>query len=74
MGTLAKTAKGEVDYDATAVATAIQTMNDATKNFVEKFPEGSESGHETEAGPEIWSDRDGFQKSVDKFGSAPPMR
>ncbi len=69
MGTLAKTAKGEINYDAAAVAKAFQTMNDATKNFVEKFPEGTETGHDTEASPKIWSDRTGFESAVDKFGN-----
>ncbi|MEX3008057.1 cytochrome c [Hoeflea sp. TYP-13] len=67
MGTLAKTIKGEIEYDATAVANAFKKMNEASRNFADKFPEGSETGHETEASPKIWSDRPGFEKAVQEF-------
>lgn len=67
MGQLGKTVKGEIDYDADAVAASFQTMNDASKNFLDKFPEGSETGHETEASPKIWSDRAGFEQAVKKL-------
>lgn len=67
MGQLAKTAKGEIDFDAEAVKASFQTMNNAAQSFADQFPEGTESGHETEAGPKIWSDRDGFNKAVKQF-------
>ncbi|WP_136658569.1 cytochrome c [Nitratireductor sp. XY-223] len=67
MGTLAKTAKGEIDYDATAVIEAFAAMNTAAVNFIDQFPEGTETGHETEASPNIWSDRAGFEEAVKKF-------
>lgn len=67
MGTLAKTAKGEIDYDAVAVEEAFAAMNTAAVNFIDQFPEGTETGHETEASPNIWSDRPGFEKAVKQF-------
>ncbi len=53
MGHLGKTVKCEIDYDAAAVADSFQKMNGASKNFLDKFPDGAETGHETEAGPKI---------------------
>ena len=67
MGTLAKTAKGEIDYDAAKVEKAFKSMHTAAASFAGKFPEGSETGHETEASPKIWSDRPGFEKATQKF-------
>jgi cytochrome c556 len=67
MGQLGRTIKGEVDFDADAVKASFQKMSDASKNFFDQFPEGSESGHETEASPKIWSDRAGFEEAVRQF-------
>lgn len=69
MGMLGKTAKSEIDFDAEAVKTAFQNMNNAAKEFADQFPEGSETGHDTEASPNIWSDRDGFNAAVKQFES-----
>jgi len=33
------------------------------------FPEGSETGHETEARATVWSDRDGFDEKMADFGT-----
>ena len=33
------------------------------------FPEGSETGHETEAKATIWSDREGFNEKMADFGT-----
>ena len=33
------------------------------------FPEGSESGHDTEAKATIWTDRDGFNEKLANFGT-----
>jgi cytochrome c556 len=34
------------------------------------FPTGSETGHDTKAKPEIWSDREGFIKAAAKLNAA----
>ena len=31
------------------------------------FPDGTQSGHNTKARPEVWSDRAGFEKAAEKF-------
>ncbi len=60
-------AKGEVDFDAVTAQLVLRTMNNAGLAFGYMFPEGSETGEKTEAKPEIWSDRVGFDKLVNKF-------
>ena len=60
-------AKGEVPFDAVAAELALRTMNATALGFKHMFPEGSETGSNTEAGPAIWSDRAGFDAAVDKF-------
>jgi cytochrome c556 len=34
------------------------------------FPGGTETGHDTKAKPEIWSDRAGFEAAASKFSAA----
>lgn len=63
-GAGAKMAKGEVPFDANAANLVLRTMNAGALGFGYMFPEGSESGSETEAAPAIWSDREGFNKAV----------
>jgi len=60
-------AKGEVEFNLGAAQLVLRTMNNAGLAFGYMFPEGSQSGSETEAKPEIWSDRAGFDKAVNKF-------
>lgn len=69
MKTLGGTAKGELAYDAGAVAAAFTKMHDAAVAFPEQFPAGSETGHETEAAPAIWSDAAGFEAAAAKFAA-----
>lgn len=59
--------KGEVDYDAAKALLALRIMNATALGFGSQFPEGSETGAETEAAPAIWSDRAGFDAAADKF-------
>ena len=66
-GTGAKMLKGEIEFDALAAQMVMKTLHSAALGFGYMFPEGSESGHETEAAPAIWSDRAGFDAQVAKF-------
>lgn len=59
--------KGEKPFDAAVALESFQTMNDVAKDFVSLFPEGSETGGDTEASPKIWEDRAGFEAAVAKF-------
>jgi len=62
--------KGEKPFDAAAAAAAFQVWADAAGTFGDLFPEGSESGYETEAAPAIWSDRAGFDAKLAEFAEA----
>jgi len=66
-GALAKMVKGENDFDADAALAALTTLSEVAGSFGEYFPEGSETGFETEAAPAIWSDSDGFDAKVAAF-------
>lgn len=66
-GAMAKMVKGEVDFDAAAALAALTTMSEVAGSFAEYFPEGSETGFETEAAPAIWSDMDGFKATLAAF-------
>jgi cytochrome c556 len=66
-GAMAKMVKGETDFDADAVMAALTTMSEAAGGFGDLFPEGSETGFETEAAPAIWSDRAGFEAAIMQF-------
>lgn len=65
-GVLAKTAKGEMAFDAAAVLTALQTINDDMKQFGDLFPEGSDTG-DTAASPAIWQNMDDFKAKIAKM-------
>ena len=60
IGAIAKMAKGETEFDATAANLAIRAMNNAAIGLPHLFPEGSETGMDTEAAPKIWEDMAGF--------------
>ena len=66
-GAISKMVKGEVPFDQAAAIAAFTTMNEVAAGYVALFPEGSETGFETEAAPTIWSDRAGFEAAVAKF-------
>ena len=59
-----KMLKGELDYDAEVVMSSLQTWHDASTIFGGLFPEGSETGMDTEAAPAIWEDRAGFEQAL----------
>jgi len=62
--------RGNVEFDADTVATSLATFEQAASTFGTLFPEGSDTGLETEAAPAIWTDREGFDAALAKFASA----
>ncbi|MEE9313503.1 MAG: cytochrome c [Rhizobiaceae bacterium] len=68
-GAAAGMIKGKIPFNAVAAQLALRTMNNAALGFGALFPEGSESGAETEASPKIWSDRAGFDKAIADFSA-----
>ncbi len=56
--------KGEIPYDATvATALALQISHDL-EDFPGLFPTGTETGNNTKARPEVWSDREAFNAAA----------
>lgn len=51
--------KGDKPYDAAAAAAALTSIGDSIEQFVKLFPEGS-IGKDTDAKPEIWTNRADF--------------
>ena len=72
VGSAAKTIGGmlkqEAPFDVAQATEALQVWADAAQPFGEMFPEGSESGYETEAKSTIWTDRAGFEETLSAFG------
>ena len=62
--------RGDSDYDAAVVMNSLTTFKDAAAVFGDLFPEGTETGGETEAAPAIWEDRDGFNQRLTDWASA----
>jgi cytochrome c556 len=65
--TIGKMLKGEAPFDADAANEALQTWADAPEPFGLLFPDGSESGYDTEAKSTIWTDRKGFNEQLALF-------
>lgn len=57
----------QADYDAEAALAAFVRMNEAAQGYGDLFPEGTETGGDTRAKPEIWTDREGFDAAVAAF-------
>lgn len=61
--------KGEQPFDAEAAMQAFETWQTTAQKAGALFPEGSGSGHDTEAKATIWSDRAGFDNELEKFAA-----
>tara|TARA_R110002020_G_scaffold36134_15_gene108661 strand:+ start:241 stop:687 length:447 start_codon:yes stop_codon:yes gene_type:complete len=66
-GAMAKMVKGEAAFDAEAALAALSTIAEVAAGYGEQFPEGSDTGFETEAAPAIWTDRAGFDAKLAAF-------
>ncbi len=53
--------KGEKPYDAKQAETAMKYINASIAKFVALFPKGSETGDDTAAKPEIWTNKAEFE-------------
>jgi cytochrome c556 len=62
--------KGEREFDAATVMESLEKWHSAQAAFGDLFPEGSETGMETEAAPAIWEDRAGFDAALADFRDA----
>jgi cytochrome c556 len=61
--------KGEQPFDAEAALQAFEVWKTTAQKAGGLFPEGSESGHDTEAKATIWTDRAGFESELGNFAS-----
>ncbi|MEJ8566376.1 c-type cytochrome [Elongatibacter sediminis] len=62
--------KGEREFDAEVAMESLRTFQQAAAEFGDLFPEGSDTGYDTEARSTIWSDRAGFETALASFGEA----
>lgn len=61
--------KGEKPFDAEAAMMALKVWKKTATEAGDLFPEGSETGHDTEAKSTIWSDRAGFDEKMAVFNT-----
>ena len=62
--------KGEIPFNPAVANLALRTMDAAASTFGDYFPDGSQSGMDTEASPKIWEDMAGFDAKVADFKAA----
>ena len=62
--------RGNEEFDAETLMASLDVFSKAAAQYGELFPEGSESGFETEAAPAIWEDRAGFDEALAAFAEA----
>lgn len=62
--------RGKAPFDAATVAASLDVLERVAGEYGNYFPPGSETGHETEARPEIWTDRAGFDARLTDFADA----
>lgn len=66
MRTIGQTMRAAGNASGDAAVEQAQILVDGFTRFHNLFPEGSETGGETEAAPTIWSDRAGFEEVSNK--------
>lgn len=62
--------RGQVDFDAATVTESLAVFETTAMEAPPLFPEGSDSGFDTEAKATIWTDRSGFEMAFMRFGAA----
>jgi len=68
--TIGKMLEGETAFDAAAALAAMQNWAEVAGQFGDLFPEGSETGYDTEAKATIWTDREGFDAALAAWADA----
>lgn len=61
--------RGERPFDLEAARNAFVVYVDASERMPELFPEGTETGGDTEAAPSIWEDKARFASLFEEFGA-----
>lgn len=62
--------KGDVPFDAGKAMASFKTWAEISATFGDLFPAGTETGYDTEARKEVWTDRAGFNAELKKFSEA----
>ena len=62
--------KGEIPFNPVVATLSLRAMNAAAYTFGDYFPDGSQTGMDTEASPKIWEDRAGFDAKAAEFKAA----
>ena len=62
--------RGDREFSAEELMTSLETWQKVSMQFGDLFPEGSETGMDTEAAPAIWEDRDGFNAALTDWQDA----
>ena len=62
--------RGEAEFDSEQLMQSLMVWKDAAGKFGGMFPEGTETGMDTEAAPTIWTDRAGFDAALEKWAMA----
>ena len=62
--------RGEAEFDSEVLMQSLNVWKEAGAVFGGLFPEGSETGMDTEAAPAIWDDREGFNAALAKWQNA----
>ncbi len=62
--------RGQVEFDAGMVSESLAVFARTAEEGPALFPEGTETGGDTEAKATIWSDRAGFDQAFVDFGDA----
>jgi cytochrome c556 len=62
--------RGEAEFDSEQLMQSLNVWKDAAGKFGAMFPEGTETGMDTEAAPTIWTDRAGFDAALAEWATA----
>lgn len=68
-GVMGNMVRGRTDYDRDAIIEALAVIEQNAAQFVEYFPEDSQTGFETEALPAIWENKDDFNERAETLSA-----